>query len=126
MNEIYFLLNNEIKRNACTAIQNANQDMVCTIKPKTRNSEQNAKFHAMCQDLAGKKWGGKERSAAEWKVLLVSGHMIATGEAQNMTVGLEGEVVNLRESTAAMGVKRMASLIEYTQAWIANNLEEVK
>ena len=123
MNEIYFLLNNEIKRNACNAVMQASTDSVLTIKPKTRNSEQNAKFHAMCQDLAGTKLGGKERSAAEWKVLLVSGHMMATGEAQNMTVGLEGEVVNLRESTAAMGVKRMASLIEYTQAWIANNLE---
>lgn len=100
----------------------ASTDSVLTIKPKTRSSEQNAKFHAMCQDLAGKKWGGKERSAAEWKVLLVSGHMIATGEAQNMTVGIEGEVVNLRESTATMSAKRMASLIEYTQAWIVNNV----
>lgn len=123
MNEIYFLLNNEIKRNACNVVMQASTDSVLTIKPKTRSSEQNAKFHAMCQDLAGKKWGGKERSAAEWKVLLVSGHMIATGEAQNMTVGIEGEVVNLRESTATMSAKRMASLIEYTQAWIANNLE---
>lgn len=122
MNEIYFLLNNEIKRNACNVVMQASTDSVLTIKPKTRSSEQNAKFHAMCQDLAGKKWGGKERSAAEWKVLLVSGHMIATGEAQNMTVGIEGEVVNLRESTATMSAKRMASLIEYTQAWIVNNV----
>jgi len=122
----FFLINSEIKRNACNAIMNANADDVCTIKQKTRNSDQNAKFHAICSELAGIRWGGKVRSATEWKVLLVSGHAIATGEPQNMTVGLEGEVVNLRESTAAMGVKRMASLIEYTQAWIANNLEEVK
>jgi len=122
----FFLIDDSVKRNACAAIMQANADDVCTIKQKTRNTEQNAKFHAMCRELAGKVWGGKVRSALEWKVLLVSGHAIATGEPQNMTVGLEGEVVNLRESTAAMSIKRMASLIEYTQAWIANNLEEVK
>lgn len=31
--------------------------------------------------------------------------------------GLEGEYVNIRESSAQMSVKRMASLIEYTTAW---------
>ena len=120
----FFLLDDSIKRNACKAIMQANADDVCTIKQKTRSTEQNAKFHAICGELAGKLWGGKVRSATEWKVLLVSGHAIATGEAQNMTVGLEGEVVNLRESTAAMGIKRMASLIEYTQAWMLNNFGE--
>ncbi|MDO9982934.1 recombination protein NinB, partial [Glaesserella parasuis] len=29
----------------------------------------------------------------------------------------EGELVNIRESTAQMSVKRMASLIEYVQAY---------
>ena len=119
----FFLIDDSVKRNACVAIMQAKADDVCTIKQKTRNTEQNAKFHAMCGELAGKSWGGKTRSATEWKVLLVSGHAIATGEPQKMTVGLEGEVVNLRESTAAMSIKRMASLIEYTQAWIANNFD---
>ncbi|MWQ04990.1 hypothetical protein GHI33_10230, partial [Glaesserella parasuis] len=38
-------------------------------------------------------------------------------EGSRLVIGLEGELVNIRESTAEMGVKRMASLIEYTTAW---------
>ena len=38
-----------------------------------------------------------------------------------MVIGLEGEVINLRESTAQMSVKRLASLIEYVQAWAVEN-----
>ena len=35
--------------------------------------------------------------------------------------GLEGEFVNLRESTAAMSKSRGSSLIEYTMAFMANH-----
>lgn len=34
-----------------------------------------------------------------------------------LVMRLEGELVNVRESTAKMGIKRMSSLIEYTVAW---------
>lgn len=87
----------------------------------SRTLEQNAKFHAICTDVAksGTKWAGKPRSAAAWKCLLVSGHAIATGEGADVVPGLEGEFINLRESTALMSVRRGASLIEYTQAWCA-------
>jgi hypothetical protein len=40
-----------------------------------------------------------------------------------MVPGLEGEFVNLRESTAQMGIKRMISLIEYSQAYLDANEE---
>ncbi len=52
-------------------------------------------------------------------MLLISGHTIATKEANKMVIGLEGEVVNLRESSAQMSVSRLNSLIEYVQAWAA-------
>ncbi len=91
------------------------------IRFATRTSEQNAKFHALCSDLAksGVKWAGKTRSAAEWKVLLVSGHAVATHEGSEIVPGLEGEFINLRESTALMSKKRGSSLIEYTVAFCA-------
>lgn len=38
-----------------------------------------------------------------------------------MAIGLEGEVINLRESTAQMSVKRLASLIEYILSWGVQN-----
>ncbi len=93
-----------------------------TIEPITRSMEQNAKLHAMLSDIARQKtWGGKKLSVEQWKMIFVSGHRIATGGEVEMAVGLEGEVINLRESTAKMSVKRCASLIEYIQAWAADN-----
>ena len=46
-------------------------------------------------------------------MIMVSAHKIATGGKAEMVIGLEGEVINLRESTAQMSVQRLASLIEY-------------
>lgn len=90
---------------------------------ETRTLPQNAKFHALCGDLAKSAlpWAGKKRSAVEWKVLLVSGHATATKEGSEMVPGLEGEFINLRESTALMSISRGASLIEYCLAFCAMN-----
>lgn len=54
-------------------------------------------------------------------MIFVSGHRIATGGEAEMAIGLEGEVINLRESTAKMSIKRLSSLIEYITAWAAEN-----
>lgn len=93
--------------------------LVVTVKPEKRSLDQNAKFHALCEDIArgGAQWAGKPRSAVEWKVLLVSGHAVATKEGCEIVPGLEGEFINIRESTAAMTKARGSSLIEYTLAF---------
>ncbi|MDG6283318.1 recombination protein NinB, partial [Glaesserella parasuis] len=92
--------------------------LVVDVKPATRNLEQNAKFHAMCGDIARQvQFNGEWLPLEAWKVLLISAHAEATKEGSRLVTGLEGELVNIRESTAEMGVKRMASLIEYTTAW---------
>jgi hypothetical protein len=93
------------------------------VRPERRNTEQNAKFHALCSDLAkaGVPWAGKPRDAAAWKVLLVSGHAMATKEGAEIVPGLEGEFVNIRESTALMTKARGSSLIEYAVAFCATH-----
>lgn len=108
---------------ALNAVRDAPDGYVVQIGEPTRNGDQNAKFHALCTDVAkaGTKWAGKSRSAAEWKVLFVSGHSIATGQGADMVPGLENEFVNLRESTARMSKRRSASLIEYVLAFCATN-----
>ncbi|MED7793079.1 recombination protein NinB [Klebsiella aerogenes] len=50
-------------------------------------------------------------------MLFVSGYAVATGKSGDVVPGLEGEFCAIRESTAKMGIKRMNSLIEYTQAF---------
>ncbi len=101
---------------ACEHLQAGAQFQV-TVRVMKRTDPQNRKFHAQCLDLSRQlEWAGKKRTQANWKVLTVSGHSIATGEGAEMLPGLESEFVNLRESTANMSVKRGASLISYVDA----------
>lgn len=117
-----FVMAHDLARaRAVEAVKAAPAGYAVTVAEPRRNADQNAKFHAMCTDLAksGMEWRGKRRNADQWKVLLVSGHAIATKEGAEMEIGIEGEFVNLRESTALMSVKRSSSLIEYTIAFCA-------
>jgi hypothetical protein len=115
------LINPTVRQRAIDAIWGAPDEAVVTIAEPSRNGEQNAKFHALCSDLAksGLLWAGKRRTLAEWKVLMVSGHAVATKEGAEIVPGIEGEFVNIRESTALMSKKRGSSLIEYTVAFMA-------
>lgn len=119
----FILAHDTARRLAAAHCQIAPDGFVVTFQEPTRTLEQNAKFHAMCSDIAksGLNWAGKPRTAAQWKVLLVSGHAIATKEGAEIVPGLESEYVNLRESTALMSKKRGASLIEYSLAFGAQH-----
>ena len=119
---IWKLTGEVAKKAACREILAADEGHVVTLAEPTRNLEQSAKFHAMCGDIARQKpFAGQMRKPEQWKVLLVSGHAVATKQGSEMVPGLEGEWCNLRESTASMGVKRMSSLIEYVIAYCAEN-----
>jgi len=119
----YFLVHQEARNRAIQAVKDAHEGWMVEVKEPTRNLMQNAKFHAICSDIAasGLKWMGKPRTEAQWKTLLVSGHAIATGEDAEVIAGLEGEWVSVRESTARMSKKRTASLIEYALAFAVEN-----
>lgn len=122
MSKQLFILSHSLARQrAARAVLDAPDGYGVTISEPRRNGDQNAKFHAICSDLAksGLTWAGKPRSAAQWKVLLVSGHATATKEGAEMVPGIEGEFVNVRESTALMSVRRSSSLIEYALAFCA-------
>lgn len=119
----FILAHPQARHRAVEAVRTAPEGYRVDVAEPTRNGEQNAKFHAMCSDIAksGLEWAGKKRTADQWKVLLVSGHATATKEGAEMVPGLEGEFVNVRESTALMSVRRSSSLIEYTVAFCAMN-----
>ena len=119
----FILLHAEARKRARDFIISAPDGHIVTIKEPTRTGDMNAKFHAICSDLSKSniQWAGKKRSAAEWKVLLVSGHAMVTKEGSEMIPGLEGEFVNVRESTALMSKKRGSSLIEYATAFYEVN-----
>lgn len=121
--KVFILAHQTARDRACQAVREAPEGNVVTISEPRRNGEQNAKFHAICSDLAksGLTWAGKTRTADQWKVLMVSGHAVATKEGAEIIPGLEGEFVNIRESTAMMSKKRGSSLIEYAVAFCAQN-----
>jgi hypothetical protein len=95
-----------------------------TLREAKRTLDQNSKFHAICSDLAKSNvvWAGKRRTVDQWKQLLVSGHAVATQADAEIVPGLEGEFLNLRESTADMSKARKSSLIEYSVAFAAANV----
>lgn len=101
----FFLRNQRIKNNCLDLIKELPADdkkpLVVKIQPMTRNLEQNAKFHAMCQDVANQaEFMGRKLTMEQWKVLFISGHAIATNQKADVVPGLEGEFVNIRESSA--------------------------
>ena len=126
MKHQFFLRSEQIKANCQNVIAQLPTDnekpLVVKIQPITRSLEQNAKLHALIADIASQcEFQGKKRDIETWKMILVSAHKIATGGQAEMAIGLEGEVINLRESTAQMSVGRMASLIEYITAYGVKN-----
>jgi len=119
-----FVLSHPLARQrAIECVRDAPDGFAVEVKPQTRTLDMNAKFHAICGDLARSKlpWAGKPRTKAQWKVLLVSGHAIATKEGAEIIPGLENEFVNIRESTALMSKKRGAGLIDYSLAFCATH-----
>ncbi|MFT0533959.1 recombination protein NinB [Castellaniella hirudinis] len=118
--QAFNLISNHVRRNAAQAVMQAPEDWRVEIKPRTRSLDQNALLHALFSTVAKHaKWGDRKLTATQWKVLFISGHAAATGLDSDMVPGLEGEFVNIRESSARMSVARMTSLIEYILAWCA-------
>jgi len=117
-----FILNSPSAHRAATvALAEAGEGMVCEIRPATRGLAQNALLHALFADIARQgEWCGRTLTSYQWKVLMISGHAMATGRGADMVPGIEGEFVNIRESSASMSVARMTSLIEYVLAWCAS------
>ncbi len=115
------LINPEVRARAIDAVREAPEGWEVVVKPATRSLDQNDRFHAMCSAIAksGLVWAGKPRTAQQWKVLLVSGHAKATGGDVEIIPGLEGEFLNVRESTALMSKSRTSSLMEYVAAFMA-------
>jgi len=122
MKRILKLTGSIAKQAACRYVNEAQIGEVVTIGEETRTQAQNALLHPLLTDISKQaQWMGKKRPMLQWKTIMVSAHAIATGAPAEMVIGIEGEVVNLRESTAAMSVKRFNSLVEYVLAWGAMN-----
>lgn len=120
---VYCLTHRDARHNAANAVMEAPAGYFVTIKEGSLSQKQGAKFHAICSDLekSGLVFAGKPRTKAEWKVILISGHAVATKQEYELIEGIEGELVNVRETMSTMGKSRTSSLVEYSQAFAAEN-----
>ncbi|EJD4921212.1 recombination protein NinB, partial [Escherichia coli] len=98
MNQTIFLRSKQQQQFAINAIlaTTLDKDKPVTIRitDYKRNLAQNAKFHAMVADISRQvKWCGRWLKPEQWKVLLISGHAVATKQEADVLPGLEGEYV---------------------------------
>ena len=121
MKEQYKIVSDSVRQHVIGRIRAAEFGKVVIVQDPTRTLEQNAKLHAMLTDISRHcEYMGKKRDVEFWKGLFVSAHAIATGKPNEIVPGLEGEFIAIRESTATMSGKKLASVIEYIHAWAAD------
>lgn len=121
MKKTLYLTHPEARRQALSQLCLAPDGYKVTIEPPKRSLDQNALLHALCSEASRNlKFMGKTLEPYQWKVLFVSGHSIATKQPVEMVPGLEGEFVNIRESTANMSKARLSSLVDYIHAYMSN------
>lgn len=120
---LFNLAHNKAREKSIDYLLNAPESTIVLFKEPTRTLDQNALAHLYFRKIAdsGLTWSGRKLSESQWKVLLVSGHDIATGSEVDVIPGIENEIVSLRESTASMSVKRLSSLISYIEAFMSEH-----
>ena len=117
----YKLVSDQVRAHCIDEIARAPLGKVVIVQDPTRTLEANAKLHAMLTDISKQRdYMGKRRDVEFCKGLFVSAHAIATGKPCEIVPGLEGEFIAIRESTATMSGKKLASVIEYIAAWAAH------
>lgn len=94
-----------------------------TAKEATRSSEQNAKLHAMINDIAKtREWAGKRRDIEVWKRLLTAAWLRARGESVELLPALDGHGIDVVfRPTSSLTVAECSELIDFVEAWEASN-----
>ena len=122
MTALFHITSERARSYIVNLVMTAPIDHTVRIRPPTRSESQSRKLHATFGDIAKQEtYIGRQLNSVQWKNLFISGHAIATGLGVDMVPGIEGEFVNIRESSADMSIERMSSLLDYTISWQAMN-----
>lgn len=119
----FVLVHDRARALAELAVRGAPEGMVVVIREPTRSLEQNSALHRLlaCIVNSKAKWAGQEWDIDSWRAIFAS----AFAKAENLPVqtipGIEGEFVAIRRSTTRMTKKELSGMIEYVQAWCAQN-----
>lgn len=93
------------------------------IKERKRSLDQNAKLHATLGDIAKQvPWAGNMRDIETWKRLMTAAWLRARGDQVEFLPALDGHGVDVVfRRTSDLTVSEVAELIEYINAWVADN-----
>jgi hypothetical protein len=105
----------------------AGQRLLVKVEPEKRNTDQNAKLHAMLTEIAGQvPWAGKKRDVEAWKRLMTAAWCRARGEPIELLPAIDGQGVDIVfRRTSDLDKAECAELIEFVTAWCAQNEVEL-
>ena len=102
---------------ACEVIRNAPLGHIVTVREPTRNSDQNAKLHAMIDDIVKANPNGYGYDKHDWKAVFVNAYKSET----RALYGLDGRPFPAPVRTSAFSVRQCADLIELITAYGAEH-----
>ena len=124
--QTFHLRNEQIRTNVINFIRelptSEDAPLVVVIQERSRTLDQNARLHAMLGEVSRQAtYLGKKRGIEFWKGLFVSGWQMATDQKPEIVPGLEGEFINIRESTTRLSVRKLTEVMEYIEAYCGMN-----
>lgn len=116
--ELFWLVHEKARNNACKAVLTAPDGYVVKIMPSTRSLAQNAKLWAMLSDVSTQvEWHGRHLTPHDWKHMF-SSQILRLEVVPNLDN--TGFVV-LGQSTSQMSVSQMSEMIELIYAFGAEH-----
>lgn len=111
--QVFRLVSDDARRNACQAILNAPDNFQCEIRPRTRSLDQNNLMWSILTDLSKQvDWHVNgvltKLTPEDWKDVLSA----SLDQETRMSQGLQGGLVLLGKRTSRMTVKEMTDLID--------------
>jgi hypothetical protein len=110
----YILAHQQARDNAARAVREAPEGHVVTIKPPTRNLDQNARMWAMLTEVSQQvNWYGKKLTPEDWKHVFT-----ASLRKLDVVPNLDGTgFVALGMSTSSMSKREFSDLMELIEAF---------
>ena len=101
----------------------AGHRLVVEIRHETRSTAQNARLHAMLDDIARQvEWAGKKRDVTTWKRLMTAAWLRARGEQLEVLPAIDGHGVDIVfERTSRLSRAECGELMEFMAAWGAEH-----
>lgn len=123
MKQYFVLVHQEARRNAQQAIETAKDGSVVEIKEKTRTLAQNAFLHTLIRKVSKTiEWAGAKRDEETWKRLLTAAWLRARGDNVELLPALDGHGIDVVfRKTSDLNVSELNELIEFIEAWSADN-----